>query len=73
MNMKNGPIGTPVAGYIGIRQQQFGPINPVSLALPVAIPKTNDGNTGLGMFSKVKSWVKTPLTKNVINTQQSRF
>jgi hypothetical protein len=64
---------TPQSGYIGISQLQFGPPNPNSIAIPIGIPKTNNGDTKLGMFSKLNKLMSSPLTKKVINTQQSRF
>jgi hypothetical protein len=64
---------TPQSGYIGISQLQYGPPNPNSIAIPIAIPKTNNGNTQLGMFSKINKLMSSALTKKVINTQQNRF
>jgi hypothetical protein len=69
----NKPTQTPTAGYVSIQAQSFPRMNPNTLAYPIAIPKTNNGNTQLGMFNKISSLLKSPLPKKVINTQQQRF
>jgi hypothetical protein len=71
MIQKTSPKSAPTAGYIGIHQLSFGPPTPNGIGTP--IPKTNNGNTSIGMFSKLSKLMPSGLVRKVINTQQNRF